>query len=243
MEAIMALLHQRARLICAALFLTAGFAGSASATHPGRDGRFEHRHEHEWHYARYHHDRYYPVHGTFVDIMPPHAVVVAYGGLRFYFSAGVWYRPEGPRFVVIAPPVGVYVPVLPPYYSTVYVRGVPYYYANDVYYAPSGQGYVVVNPPPPNAVVESPPPSAVPPTAVPPATAPSTTASADTVFVYPRQGQSAEQQAADRYACHQWAVSQVGADPTTGAALPPQKRADYQRALSACLDGRGYTVR
>src|SRR5690349_14617094 len=64
-------------------------------------------------------------------------------------------------------------------------------------------------------------------TAAPPTPAPSTTASADSVFVYPRQGQSAEQQAADRYACHQWAVSQVGTDPTTGAGLPPQKRADY----------------
>jgi len=55
---------------------------------------------------------------------------------------------------------------------------------------------------------------------------------------------TAEQQAADRYACHQWAVSQAGVDPTTNAVtISGQKRADYQRALGACLDGRGYTVR
>lgn len=108
-------------------------------------------------------------------------------------------------------------------------------YANDVYYVPSGAGYMVVDPPPANVAVEQ---GAAPP---PP---PAQTAAADQVFVYPRQGQTAEQQAADRYACHQWAITQAGVDPTTNSAgVPAQKRTDYQRALGACLDGRGYTVR
>jgi hypothetical protein len=43
-------------------------------------------------------------------------------------------------------------------------------------------------------------------------------------------------------------VSQTGFDPTQppGGSPEPQKiekRADYQRAMSACLDGRGYTVK
>jgi len=43
-------------------------------------------------------------------------------------------------------------------------------------------------------------------------------------FAYPNGGQSQEQQANDRFQCHQWAVSQTGFDPTTAppvAAAPP----------------------
>jgi len=221
------------RALCAAALLAFTTAtGSAFATRPGEhEWRGEHHPSREWHDTRYHHDHYYPARGIFIDVLPPHAVVAVHGGVRFFFSAGVWYRPEGPRYVVVAPPVGVVVPALPPYYTTVYVRGAPYYYANDVYYVPSGAGYMVVDPPPANVVIEQPAP-------------PPQTAAGDQVFIYPRQGQSPEQQASDRYACHQWAVSQTGVDPTlSSAGIPPQKRADYQRALGACLDGRGYTVR
>ncbi len=227
----MRILRGKRAPVLAALFLAAALTGSAWATRPGEhEWRGEHRHE--WHDSRYHHDRYYPSRGVFVDVLPPHVVVTAHRGVRFYFSGGVWYRNDGPRYVVVAPPLGLFVPALPPYYTTVYVRGVPYYYANDVYYVANGQGYVVVDPPPANIVVEQPP------------APPVQSAAADQLFVYPRQGQSPEQTAADRYACHQWAVSQTGTDPTAGgASLSSQKRADYQRALGACLDGRGYTVR
>jgi hypothetical protein len=223
----------RSTLAAVALLVGVASAGSACATRPGEhESRGEHHPSREWHDNRYHHDRYYPARGIFIDVLPAHPIVAIHGGVRFFFSGGVWYRPEGPRFVVVAPPVGVVIPTLPPYYTTVYVRGVPYYYANDVYYVPSGSGYAVVDSPPASVVVEQPP--------APPAQ----TAVVDQVFIYPRQGQSPEQQASDRYACHQWAVSQTGADPTlNGANIPPQKRADYQRALNACLDGRGYTVR
>ena len=73
--------------------------------------------------------------------------------------------------------------------------------------------------------------------------------SAERIFVYPRQGQSEEQQAKDRYECHSWAVSQTGYDPTqpsTGdmpEAQRNQMRADYQQAQCACFDGRGYTMK
>ena len=69
------------------------------------------------------------------------------------------------------------------------------------------------------------------------------------LFIYPRQGQSQEKQAKDRNECQSWAVGQTGYDPTKP---PPdnmpgnqmaQMSADFQRAMGACLDGRGYTVR
>ncbi len=38
-------------------------------------------------------------------------------------------------------------------------------------------------------------------------------------FVYPKAGQSEQQQSQDRYECHQWAVSQTGFDPSTAPPL------------------------
>ena len=68
------------------------------------------------------------------------------------------------------------------------------------------------------------------------------------LFIYPHKGQSEQQLANDRYECHRWGVGQAGYDPTQ----PPgvlsqdqmnQKYADYKRAMGACLDWRGYTVK
>jgi hypothetical protein len=178
--------------------------------------------------SRYHHDRYYLARGHIVGALPHDHRVVVHGRSRYYFSGGVWYRPNGPRFVVVAPPFGLFIPFLPPYYATVWAGGIPYYYANDVYYTHRGDGYVVVEPPK-NDISEVPPP-------------------ADQMFIYPRLGQSDKQQADDRYECHRWAVSQTGFDPTrqpggTPESLRAEKRADYHRAMGACLDGRGYTVK
>jgi hypothetical protein len=178
--------------------------------------------------SRYHHDRNYPVRGQSVRALPRGSRVVVHGGTRYYFNGGVWYRPRGPRFSIILPPIGLVVPFLPPYYATIWVGGVPYYYANEVYYANEGEGYVVVAPPK-DDVSQAPPP-------------------ADQMFIYPRLGQSEKQQADDRYECHRWAVGQTGYDPTQPLGGVPeiqtgQKRADYQRAMGACLDGRGYTVK
>ncbi|MDO8721145.1 MAG: hypothetical protein Q7J31_02835 [Syntrophales bacterium] len=193
----------------------------AQADNPGARYR-------EFQDSRYHLDRFYPARGEFIRALPRDYRIVVHGGARFYFSGGVWYRPRGPRFVVIAPPIGIIVPFLPPYYATIWLRGAPYYYANEVYYANRGNGYVVVEPPK-EEVSQAPPP-------------------AEQMFIYPRQGQSEKMQADDRYACHRWAVGQTGFDPTQspGGSPEPQKigkQADYQRAMSACLDGRGYTVK
>jgi hypothetical protein len=71
---------------------------------------------------------------------------------------------------------------------------------------------------------------------------------AERIFIYPRNRQSEELQAKDRYECHRWGVSQTGYDPTQSTSGMPraqlnQMRADYKRAMSACLDGRGYTMK
>ncbi len=178
--------------------------------------------------ARYSHNQYYAPHGAYYPTVPGRPI---FAGGHYYYSGGVWYAPRGPGFVVIAAPVGFFVPVLPPFYTTLWIGGAPYYYANDTYYtwrADQG-GYEVVAPPDDQGATTQPPPS-------------------DDMFIYPQSGQSEEQQANDKYECHKWASSQTGFDPTqsAGGGSPDQaaaKRADYQRAMRACLEGRGYSVR
>jgi hypothetical protein len=110
-----------------------------------------------------------------------------------------------------------------------------YFVLNDVWYQQVGPEYVVVAPPTGVTVTAEPPPAA-------------TVSASEDFFMYPRNGQTEQQQSQDRYDCHHWAAQQTGYDPTLplgGVAenISAKKHADYQRAMSACLDGRGYTVR
>jgi hypothetical protein len=181
--------------------------------------------------SRYNHGRYYPPMGTVRPSLPEGYRPYYRGGNRYYFNGGIWYAPRGPGFVVIRPPAGLVISVLPPYYSTVWFGGVPYYYANNVYYSwqPDQNGYTVVDPPD-NADE----PSAAPDTAQ------------DDLMIYPKNGQSKEQQAADQFECHNWAKGQTGFDPTQpGGGVSGNAdaaRSNYNRAMSACMQGRGYQV-
>jgi hypothetical protein len=224
----MSYIHNKNQYLVIGLMLTVlsgimlfGFTQVANAQGRGSGHR-------EFMDSRYHHDRYYPERGHFVDALPRGHHIVRHGNSRYYFSGGVWYRPSGPRFAIVAPPFGLIVPFLPLYYTTLWVGGIPYYYANDVYYTQSSGGYMVVEPPK-GEVVEAPAPE-------------------EKLFIYPRKGQSEKQQATDRYECHRWAVDQTRYDPTQPPGSIPeaqssQKRTDYHRAMGACLDARGYTVK
>ncbi len=124
-----------------------------------------------------------------------------------------------------------YSPYYAPYYGP---YNAPYYYS-PYYYSP----YYYASPP--VVIREQSPVYVQPAPAVP-------SSSSAKIFAYPRQGQSEDLQAKDRYACHGWAVSQTRYDPTQPAggmleAELKQTRANYQRAMSACLEGRGYSVR
>jgi hypothetical protein len=68
---------------------------------------------------------------------------------------------------------------------------------------------------------------------------------APTIFAYPKQGQSREQQAKDRSECNTAAAAQSGFDPAQPAATPDAgtRRATYEGALESCLTARGYSVK
>lgn len=66
----------------------------------------------------------------------------------------------------------------------------------------------------------------------------------DKLFAYPTQGQSAEQTAQDRKECNDWAVGQSGIDPATAKRRAKVQHMDeYNRAFTACMEGRNYTVK
>ncbi len=185
--------------------------------------------------SRYHHNQYYPPRGYAINRIPAGAHIVRYGGAPYYFHGGVWYRPYGPRFVVVGAPFGLFVPFLPSFYSTLWVGGTRYYYADDTYYTydPERRGYVVVEKPADGDVRED---SSAPP----PASAPASSGT-DDLFIYPKNGQNDKQQASDRYECHRWAADQTHFDPTESSG--GGKSADYKRAMTACLEARGYSVK
>ncbi len=203
---------------------------------------------------RYNHGHYYPRRGAVVRDLPAGYRPYWYHDRRYFFADGIWYLPGPYGFVVSDPPVGLVLPMLPPFYSTVWLGGVPFYYANNVYYqwSPGASGYTVVAPPPgadqpqdpgngPPPDNAGPPPGYAPAPTYAPAPAPSAPA-ADGFYMYPRTGQSATQQAADRYECSGWARSQTGFEGSRPD-LTPEQREQFHRAITACLEARGYSVR
>ena len=143
------------------------------------------------------------------------------GGGNYFFHGGVWFRPYGPRFVVVLPPIGIVLPLLPPAYASLWIGGAPYYYANGLYYAPAPGGYAVVAPPPGYDVAQPVPATPLPKPLPDP-------------IIYPRNGQNAAQTETDRQECNRWATTQPAA---------MADREVFQRAVAACMDARGYTVR
>lgn len=166
--------------------------------------------------------------------------------------------------------LGLTVPLLANGYSSSWYGGSPYYYADDGYYVSYPQReYRVLSPserviteryvyesPSPAPVVAAPPMSGAPtPSYVressPPSTSASTATSAQSkapaqtspqLYAYPKNGQTATQSTFDRIECERWGSGQTGYSP--GQSVEDTNRsADYQRAVSACLEGRGYTVK
>ena len=171
---------------------------------------------------RYHHDHYYPRQGYAMPVLPGGSPGIGFGGGNYFFHGGVWFRPFGGHFTVVMPPIGIILPLLPPAYATLWIGGAPYYYANGVYYAAApGQGYAVVAPPAGADIAQPTPP------------APVARPQPDPI-VYPRNAQSAEQTEADRVECNRWATTQPSAMADASV---------FQRAVAACMDGRGYTLR
>ncbi|EXF95206.1 hypothetical protein HK44_026640 [Pseudomonas fluorescens HK44] len=194
-------------------------------------GRDDHRDERRWSGRPEGHGngwgegpRYRP--GQIIERFPERHDRVPYHGQDYFYSGGYWYRPHGPRYVVVQPPRGIRVRYLPDYAQEVWIGGALMFLAAGAYYAyeESTQDYVVVEPP-----VGNPEPQPV--------------SNGYDVVAYPINGQSPEQVTQDGYDCYRWAVQQSGFDPRTVTYQPaPQVVQTYRQAEGNCLVSRGYQV-
>ncbi|MEW5249662.1 DUF6515 family protein [Microbulbifer sp. 2201CG32-9] len=104
-------------------------------------------------YAKRHfrrgHYRWRPAHfhyGYHWSQLPRSFVAVRRGGLRFFYSDGIFYRPRNYGYVVVEPPIGAIVHSLPGTAISLAFGGHHYYVAYDTYYIwdPSARAYRVV---------------------------------------------------------------------------------------------------
>ncbi len=167
--------------------------------------------------------------GHEVRYLPTRHREIRVGGHPYYYASGMFYQPITGGYVVVGAPIGARVNMLPPGYISFGFGTSRYFYVNTTYYLWSNQTreYVVVEKPAgaDKAILSN-----------------TEMAQSAQVYVYPRAGQTEEQRDLDRYQCHRWAKNETGFDPSLGgqnASLAP----DYRRALSACLEGRGYSVK
>ena len=158
-----------------------------------------------------------------------------------YWRGGYWNGGFWPR-AYYGVGFSWFLPVLPLAYATYWWGGVPYYYANDVYYTydQGYQGYVATDPPPVadssgSAAAASDSSGVPPPDAAQAGPSGPIDGAPAQIFMYPKNGQSSEQTAADRAECQKWATDQAGSVAQNGS--------NYNRAMVACVEGRGYSAR
>lgn len=229
---------------------------------PGREGGAWHRGGDDWHRGG---GDWHRGGGPHFEGRPRYAVPGHWVGMHPDWDRGprpgYWVRPWGPRWVPhywgggywggrFWPHVYLgwdfpwFIATLPVGYATYWWGGVPYYYWRGVYYvwSPDYASYVVTDPPPLGGTA--------PDAAAPPQSAAAADSAggrgAMSLYVYPKNGQSEQQTENDRYQCHQWAVGQTGFDPTNtanGTQASTATPENYKRAVTACLQARGYSVR
>lgn len=170
--------------------------------------------------------------GQRIDRFPGDHYRVPYRGSDYFYSSGYWYRPNGPGYVVVAPPRGIRVRYLPDYASRVWIGGGMFFLAAGTYYqwANDTQEYVVVEAP--SAPAQS-QPQPVPQALAAPG-------GYDVAF-YPANGQTPAQMERDRYECQRWAAQQTGFDPGTATYAPSEQVVGlFRQNMANCLASRGY---
>lgn len=157
-----------------------------------------------------------------VKALPKGHHKVTHRGKSYFYSAGRFYRHNKGAYVSIVAPLGAIVPVLPNGYISFGIGSRRHFYFEGTYYRQAQDGYVVVEKP-----TEAEDELAY---------------GSDKLMIYPAAGQTDEQRDRDRYECHAWSSDEAHFDPSDGDS-DPMLRADYDRAMEACMLARDYVVR
>ena len=95
----------------------------------------------------HHRYRHLPRRGVVVTSVHRNAIVVNHGGIRYRYHSGIWYRPNGTKWVITSPGYGVRIRTLPVGYRRIVYRSNTYYYYYGTYYVEKNDEYEVVQAP------------------------------------------------------------------------------------------------
>ena len=122
--------------------------GKTIVVHKGRKGNIRvHRTHRKRAKVVHHHYRHLPRRGAVVATINTAALTIRFGGVGYRLYSGVWYRPQGAKWVVVRPPLGIRVRNLPVGYRRVVIGPKTYYYFYGTYYTLNGKEYEVVEEP------------------------------------------------------------------------------------------------
>lgn len=202
-------------LLLATLLLAVAQVNAQPAQHAIRDHNRNVDREHRKYYYR-------PPIGHVERRLPDRHVVIRVRNHPYYYYGGTFYDRYNSNYVIVTAPIGARVHQLPAGYISFGIGPTRYFYFGGTYYVRDNNTYEVVEPPrQAHQIVDS---------------------AQTQLIIYPARGQSEQQLSKDRYECHQWAVSQTGFDPSANDQNLSMKP-DYNRAISACLEARGYVVK
>lgn len=160
-------------------------------------------------------------------VLPKAYHKIMHRGKPYFYTGGRFYHHKNGVYISIVAPIGAIVPALPNGYVVVGVGSGRYFHFAGVYYRHSPSGYVVIDKP-----VEA--KAEVSKQVLP--------SGSGKLIIYPAVGQSDKQKSRDKYECHEWARIETHYDPA-GSNSDVRLKADYQRAMSACLEARNYVVK
>ncbi|PID73219.1 MAG: hypothetical protein CSB33_04675 [Desulfobacterales bacterium] len=126
-----------------------------------RKERWNHRREHANRRQEHRHERYHRRHGhhhgppryapavsplglPLLPVLPPGAIPLKVGHIRFHFHGGLFYRHDTRGYIAVTPPVGAIFVRLPLGFTKVWIDGAPYYRCRDSWVRKARSGYVVV---------------------------------------------------------------------------------------------------
>lgn len=158
-----------------------------------------------------------------LKVLPKIHHSIVHKGKPYFYSGGRFYQHSNGIYLTITAPIGAIIPALAGGYVTFTIGANRYFYQGGIYYRHAPGGYVVVKEPPEAQSVLS-------------------SSGSERMIIYPAAGQSDEKKSRDKYECHEWAVGETSFDPTDSNS-DPLLRADYHRAMGACLEARDYIVK